>query len=183
MTAAHFWACTILALIKRQAKPFECLFDVSFVVNVAYSIAVKIPQLNLHVVKFNSKTCLVGSFTPAIALRSYLGVRETPRCSTTARRRDVGCMLRCRNCCIGTGINSNGVDAKEVGLRGVAPLVGCTRRGAGRAATGEVRVWRSSQTPGPSACLPWSGSSRTPTGQCHTASLRHVTLTFSDQKF
>ena len=70
-----------------------------------------------------------------------------------------GRMRIARNSCT---VNWNSDDGRKVGLRGRAPLVGRMWHGAGCAATGEVRVWWCSRTPGPSACFPWSGSSRAP---------------------
>ena len=69
---------------------------------------------------------------------------------------------RMRIVCNSCTVNLNSKDGWKVGLRGRAPLEGRMWHGAGCAATGEVRVWWCSRTPGPSACLPWSGSSRTP---------------------
>ena len=71
--------------------------------------------------------------------------------------------------CNSCTVNCNSNDGRKVGLRGRAPLEGRMWHGAGCAVTGEVRVWWRSRTPGPSECLPWSG---TPHAPCRTAARR-----------
>ena len=63
---------------------------------------------------------------------------------------------RMRIACNSCTVNWHSKDGWKVGLRGRAPLEGRVWHGAGCAATGEVRVWWCSRTPGPSECLPWS---------------------------